>query len=93
MKRFPGIAMMKSVIPGSSESFGQDVFQDQEEKVSRRKGAGFSLVCIGFFVFEGDLSINVTDNVTFPDDTSIQILRQVFQRRLTTSCRLDSDNP
>lgn len=35
-QRFPGIAMVKTVIPRPAETFRQDMFQDEKEKVCRR---------------------------------------------------------
>ena len=71
--------MEQPIISDSAKSFGENMLEDQPEKILSRQGA-----CLGGFgvavdVLKGDLSILISEDVSLTDDPTIEISTQVLE--------------
>ena len=87
------VGMQKAIVSRPPESPGQDMLQNQPQKVS--SGNGSVVITFGFAVniTEGDLAILAGQDIFFPDHATIQISPQVDQCLLARANRLTVNHP
>ena len=73
--------MKKAVIPYPPEASGEDVLQQQPQKVFPLQGAVACPAAIALDIAEGDLPIPAAQDVLLGNDAAIKVTRQVLQGR------------
>ena len=59
--------MQKTIVSGPAKAFGQNMLQDQPEKVFAFDGSVAGLAGAAFDVFESDMAIMIRHDIVFTD--------------------------
>jgi hypothetical protein len=85
--------MEESKVPRSPETFGQNMLENQLEKLRAWKRSCEHLFAFAVLVTKGHLAILTGDNIFFLDDPFIEIATEIDQRFLAVAGEFAIDNP
>ena len=71
--------MKESIVSDSAKPFGQYMLHDEVQEIFPVEGSISCLFATAVDILESHLTILIGNNISFTDDTTIQISRQVFQ--------------
>ena len=85
--------MQKAVIARTSESFGQNVLQDQAQEVGTAQAALPHFPALAVAVAKADLPASAAENVAFAQHTAIEVAPEIDQRLFAIADAFAVDDP
>ena len=85
--------MTEAVVTNRTQTARQDVTQIAPNKLDSRDGLGLEAVGVTVFPKEGDCFVRPRDDPAVGDDTSRNVVAQVFDGMAAGACRLNMDPP
>jgi hypothetical protein len=71
--------MKESIVPDSAKAFGQYMLHDEVQEIFPVEGSIPHLFATAFDILKSHLTILIGNDISFTDDATVQVSRQVFQ--------------
>ena len=79
------VGMQEAVIPRPPETLGQDVLQDQAQKVGTRQRADFGFTALAVAVAKADLAVLAGEDIGLPEHPAIEVAAEINERLLAVA--------